>query len=715
MCVTAAVPEIGKDDDREKNEIKENIDYTTSDMVHNWSDPMENSITTESPVKRLVAKPTQETVQPSASPPKNEKKGANIDPIDQYLLDGLLDIVDEKFATLAKRLSTLERGVHSIQYYNVRSFRVINTHLHAVDTMLHGVTRQIDQVDQNNKEFNQGLHSVKEEITDFQSLNSGMFQAIEQNLVHFHNDVKSRLDELKGDIDKTSTILHEVKNDTADLRADTDDLQNKQSDILLNTENSMIMTSDVAKGTLFLLNITEHFQQDVTDGLIPTVSNTQHKVQNIHTNVSKLVFETKEIRNALSTFFTNVSSDSSVFQKVLVKGQVSEEQKEFKASDSTLNTTCSAILQLIEEKLNKTHSNDQPNSKACRSTFIGGPTFRNHSKKLLRALATVNDNLYQSVTLYKHTGNLIERVISDAELIAGDQRRLREELRIFMFNGSLEMFNDTLPDVGEFVRFNQTSKPDISDKDEQPVCDVSKDLLNEISKLSFNGTQMIELLTELVTTSTSAMQNSISKLESEVGRLHRVQEDSLSKHLLNKPENFARDDPKVGSNDCMKDLQNRTDWIYQLTEAIASNTGWIPYLFHSVRFIESQVNKTLTATKKILSKTVELSSKSEEDPSSAFVPQKYLNSELLKTQANLIEMLNRFNEMIKTVKFEDGGMECGPCNPEPNDLSMLTNSSMELVDMMENVHDTSVKLGRLIPALTNLLGEPGILTFFFFL
>ena len=34
-----------------------------------------------------------------------------------------------------------------------------------------------------------------------------------------------------------------------------------------------------------------------------------------------------------------------------------------------------------------------------------------------------------------------------------------------------------------------------------------------------------------------------------------------------------------------------------MVEAIASSTGWIPYIFHNLQFVEGQVNQTLVTSK----------------------------------------------------------------------------------------------------------------------
>ena len=705
--------------DRSLNEIKDDIDGTYQYSIDNTIPTVEPQTSDDRVVKQTidVTQETKSTPQPEVTAAKSSthrtttKARDKVDPMDQYLLDGLLHIVDEKFETISKRITALERGISNLQYYNVRSFRVVNTHLHAVDTILHGITSEINQVEIKNRELEQGVGSVKNEISDLQTMNNGMFQAIEQNLVHFHKDIRSRLSEVKSDLDISNGQIAEIKNETADIKFGIDALKFNQKEVVTNTEDIGASAVETAHSAGLLVNVTLGILQESAD-MKTNTDEIKHTVDTISKNLSELTTITEEIKSDIASHQINASLDTKDEDVFSSSGESINEKKniqELRVQDSEIYMTCSKMFELLDAKMKniKIHQNS-----SC--TITDSNDFKNDSKTLLRALSVVNENVLQSVTMYRHAGDLFERVISETEFIANEQVKLREDIQDFVANNS--MYLEYLAHINETFELSKAGVATTADtpttttgtvKDSR--CEVSTSILDQVSKMSRNNTELVELLTNLAETSSTALKETLVDLQTEVTKLHKLKSDNTNKHYRRKSF-LVHDDPKAGTNNgALKDLQNKTEWVYQLVEAVASNTGWIPYIFHNMRFIESQVNKTLKLS-------TEISERTEETLLRQRMESKVFNKLTAPTMTPTSQLPNLGKVLGKQIlaatvssipEATTGAPPSSDSRKHVKSSLLNFNSSTGLGHMMEFVYETNVKIDRLIPALTNLLGEPG--------
>jgi hypothetical protein len=101
-------------------------------------------------------------------------------------------------------------------------------------------------------------------------------------------------------------------------------------------------------------------------------------------------------------------------------------------------------------------------------------------------------------------------------------------------------------------------------------------------------------------------------------------------------------------------LLNATKGVLQMAEAIASHTRWIPYIFHNLQFVEGQINNTLSSSK---------------------------------------HMQMILNQLVRDEN-----------STEHDKPSILMGN---LTTAINYIYHSTVKLQRLTPSLTRLLGEPG--------
>lgn len=672
------------DTDRSKNEINE---YVTSP-------DLPNELTT--------GVPTQGKHHDGHSSSHNGHHGTNggskkykIDAMDQYLLDGILDIVDEKFTTLNMRLMTIERGINDLQYYSIRSFRVVNTHLHAVDTMLHSMQNQLTQNENQNLALEQSVGSVKDEVADLQSISNGLFQAIEQNLGHFHLNMEDRITDVKQSIEQLNFNADLLRNDTTEIRLNVDTLKLGQQNVQQRLNSIENVNSEILKVSNHVLNVSVSVHE-ASESIAYHTSKTRSSLDMTSRNISTLSRNTDEIRSGISLVLANMSSGYVAPKTAENIKTDPRAYSDMSFENSNSHMSCARMFAILDEKLkniNVTAKSESKSSKECMTgPALDQEDFNNQTSYLMNALETINENIYQSVTLYRHTGSLIERVLSDNEQIAEDQVRLREELLSYLLNGTYDLFNRSMPDFSDFVGKTGDKSRDRSVGEN---CGVTKQVLEEMGQLSRNGTQLVELLSDLALSSSSTIRNSLVKLDQGVSNLNRLQEDKLNSYLMSKAEAFSRDDKQ----NLLKDIHNKTDLIYLFAEAIASNTGWIPFVYHRIMFVENQVNKTLGQLANIDASVKEVLVGQRANMAIFFKPK----DKKKKDNTPFGDLDNRITPVPES-ETRDSEQDFAPGSTSPR---VHYSNSTSFDSMMQFVYKTNQKFNRLIPALTNLLGEPG--------
>ena len=142
---------------------------------------------------------------------------------------------------------------------------------------------------------------------------------------------------------------------------------------------------------------------------------------------------------------------------------------------------------------------------------------------------------------------------------------------------------------------------------------VAEESLKVLAELAKNGTQLLDVLTDLAQLSSTSLTKAVGSLHEEVVRLEDVRarlneglllpgkaaagtgggQDSASGHPA------AHRGLSAPGGD-LRSLHNTTKTIFTIVEAIASNTGWIPYIFHNMQHVERLTNRTLELAKRSL-------------------------------------------------------------------------------------------------------------------
>ena len=143
---------------------------------------------------------------------------------------------------------------------------------------------------------------------------------------------------------------------------------------------------------------------------------------------------------------------------------------------------------------------------------------------------------------------------------------------------------------------------------------------------------------------------------------------------------LAQMDRDSSDRDELSKLTNTTEKVLRLAEAFASNAGWLPLIFHSVKHQDAVGNRTLhfvSQSHGLLRRLVH-STRQQARP--------------VEDNTSGVEFSARSR---KTTPRE--GREGGPSSEE----FTLDEQSLE------TIYRTSLNLHRIMPALTKLLAEPG--------
>ncbi|KAH3720739.1 hypothetical protein DPMN_063643 [Dreissena polymorpha] len=634
-----------------------------------------------------------------------------LDPTDTFLLDGILDIVDAKFETLNKRLTALERGISNVQYYNVRSFRVVNTHLHAVDTILHSLHTGMSQAELRSSQLDQKVAEINVDVKNFASTNSRMFQALEENTSFYLSGIQTAMFDLKRSVDQTNKSVKELKNDTHDLKEMIFGSNKSQSEMLANGEKLVVATREVMQAAYHILNATLAIKETTSTIEIHTFS-VSKTIEEVARNVSVITKDADEIKTSVNVILTNITNSNNGNPKQdiskLDNGFERVDNKTGTEDDHTVHMTCAIILELLDERLQSVKASIESKQQNIQTAYERerNDFFQTESQTLLRAIEQVNQTVLHSLTLYNHTGNLIKRILFDTQNIAKDQISLRDNIVGYLLNGTFELFNSSVP---EFLTFGSrekkvTSSPIKSDGE----CISADPFLQELSLLFRNGSQLFELMTDMVEASSSTVKLSLDKFNSEVSKLANVREEITGNIglVINKSE--------INNINQLADLRNTTDYILMLADAIASNTGWIPYVYHRVKYVESQVNKTLDIVNNLDSRTQETLLIQKANMAFIFKPLKSTMSDEMKEERQMFhkQKTTMTASDIEATTLDPFAYIKGTHQAENRFLSGANNASRNQLsdstinEMMEFVYRTNKKVDRIIPALTHLLGEP---------
>ena len=426
--------------------------------------------------------------------------------------------------------------------------------------------------------------------------------------------------------------------------------------------------------------------------------------QNILYVNSNFEEKTDELKQSLgdvsSRLELNANSDASEVESLLAEA-IADDQ--ITAIVANCSEKISSLEDKMDSKLSSLSSHTEMILRRVSKAPLNGETVtpckcdqsRTSSfidnEMLYHALTNMTSNVVQSISFFRHTSSMLERIIENTDNVAYQQKKLRTDIVEIFSESNESSFTETAEDsysegfetaIEEGGLDSGVASQQSGGRKARPFesrasrvstsgrCNVSESVLKGIAHFSKNGSQLLELLTELAQMSSVSIVASIDSLRTEVSRLGE---------LFNEEQTFTSLAGPRGDDLLILKIANTTRATFRLTEAVASNTGWIPYIYHNVQFVETQLNKSMDISNLMLTELRKVRNK---------LPQSYGRMENVNSQHGA------FNQVPRTPSAHSRKNR-----QFPQDLSNK--------EILQFIYETSIKLKRIMPALTRLVAEPG--------
>ncbi|XP_076465528.1 uncharacterized protein LOC143297203 [Babylonia areolata] len=606
------------------------------------------------------------------------------DSLEETVLEEMLRIVDQKFDSLSARISVLERSVNSLNFYSVRQFREIADSIETSTATMEGLRAHLGKVDRDTRSVKAAVSHTGRDI----------------------NVIKSDVIDVKSDVKVVKTDVGAVKKEVEVLTSDSlkmfDDIANS---IVYFNENVGEKTDDLKammKEAVSTMTVRAGAEDEDSTVIIRHLQDLDlTRPRNCNVNFRPLE-ERIDLRFAEMKRQTHTH-----FVDLINAGTSDSESEQQKSTDSTAEPTRT------------------PEAENEESEREGGGR---DGEKVMRLLANMTQNVMEAVSYFRHTGAMMERLLHTTHTIKEEQSRLRydvvEASRLLSTGhteGAEVLFEDLISNLPEGADLSSAElgvdsqeqekrnlleradngkdrgsklRPEpfpikthagqrpatpfgsapyytIGSREGPPhlppdgglgMKEVVEESLRVLSELTKNGTQLLDVLTDLAQLSSNTLTHSVTALHTEVQRLEDVRV-SLNQGLPSPGK--ASGDVALGQESSagsgaggdLRSLHNTTKTIFSIVEAIASNTGWIPYIFHNMQLVERLTNRTLELTKR--------------------------------------SMATRWN------------------HPHGNEVPIPLTQDRQLgqdgvsqVQALDLIYDTSVRLQKIMPALTRLVAEP---------
>ncbi|CAG5133296.1 unnamed protein product [Candidula unifasciata] len=295
-------------------------------------------------------------------------------------------------------------------------------------------------------------------------------------------------------------------------------------------------------------------------------------------------------------------------------------------------------------------------------------------EKIMQALYNMTTSVLQAVSYFRNTGRMMEQILSNTDMLVVKQHQRLDD-------GSVK--GPVSSNYGDYDSANVIPGSDhveghqrYDSQSSAAESSLSRNILENVATLVANSSQLLEVITDLAQMSSVSLIKVTSVLEDEVKRLEGLRTHMATTVLNRVSESQAEP---------VHTLTNATQRTFKLVEAVASNTGWIPLIFHSVQHLESLANRSLnvaTQSQKIISQ----------------VQQTMTNGDSSKKAGLIKDDPIISNRIPRTL---------GQVESPPNKNTSLKSEDILNKAYFETIHSTSLQLKRIMPALTKLLSERG--------
>ncbi|XP_076460467.1 uncharacterized protein LOC143293467 [Babylonia areolata] len=634
------------------------------------------------------------------------------DSLEKTVFSEMLRIVDQKFDSLSARMTVLERSINSLNFYSVRQFREITESIEGSTETTERLRKQVSKLDADDRALKAAVSQVGRDINGIKKnigvINVGMndvkadVEVMKVNMKDFRGNSEKMLDDIATSIvylnentkQKTEELRGVVEGRAVEGRIDGLSRQLKEDRNRLLRAMEQLEVASSARDSAAPANCTVNFRP-LEERLDKKFADMKRQAKN---HFLELLNTEEEDTGS------DVPSSSSSSSPTGVAQPPSSQKNSAAEIRREAGETSSGEGRGDGEKVMRMLAN------MTRNVMDAVAYFRHTGGMMERLLATTESVAREQTQLrYDMLDSGLWAPGPDGAF--PDDQHVTNASDLLPREGDSEV-SPTHPgaaapdkaasplaaDYAAAAKSRAKARRVYTPAFRQPAHDASSSSpsahpyphslphphplsseksLAVLAELAKNGTMLLDVLTDLAQLSSSSLTKAVGSLHQEVVRLEDVRarlnegllypgkasssfSSSSSSSSSSGPAVAAGPVPGLGGD--LGSLQNTTRTIFTIVEAIASNTGWIPYIFHNMQQVERLTNKTLELAKRSL-----LSVHWNRGMADAALPDSLLQG--------------------------PGGAHRAKGSP----------SQAEALDV---IYDTNVQLRRILPALTRLVAEP---------
>ncbi|CAG5119514.1 unnamed protein product, partial [Candidula unifasciata] len=594
----------------------------------------------------------------------------DLPPLDKHLEDSIatdmLNIVDKKFETLTTRIASLESAVNSLQYYSIRHIREMRGRLQSTDNDLETVRKQVTQLGDEQRSHNAVVSVMATDVSELKKSSADLLGEFESSVFYINEN-----------LDKQNKDLKTLLEDTV-------------------IRSSREVTEQISKQLEETVQQMEQLQVRIIPCLNPEPASCSVDFSGISEHIDLRFAEFKMQTHAYFVRLINAAQLDIISGKRFSddESKVEETKKEKDKpcdckADSTKNnsfradraddTVGHAAYTLVSRNENISSAE---NVTAQTAHDVHRKYQDENDEQVMNALYNMTTSVLQAVNYFRNTGRMLEQILSNTDSIIIQQTDITKRFNP-LYLGVLSSTEDDESYQSNIIPGAQGAEKRIPLKRLSPVktadagCSSYNEVFKNVTAIIRNGSQLLEVLTDLAQLSSVSLSKVTAALQDEVTRVEGIRTQMATTMLAR--TSGDKSDPVIV-------LTNVTQKTLKLVEAVASNTGWLPQIHHNVQLLESMTNRSLYGVLQnhALLRRIQEISPNQEDPVASF---------------------GRDNN--KTTGHGTSRTHSNRHRSSNSDLNESTKDEAALNrESLETIYSTSLQLNRIMPALTKLLSEP---------
>ncbi|GFO38030.1 neurotrypsin [Plakobranchus ocellatus] len=545
--------------------------------------------------------PTSEVAEPSRHTPGR---------LEDTVVTDMLSIVDNKFDTLTTRITALERAVSNLQFFSIRQFRQMGGFLQEVSQSVETVGEQVGKLEVDGRGLKITSSLLHREVTEMKEVTNAISDELAASVVYINKNMDKQSQFIKAVVQDTFIKLSQNSKKELNKSLTAAFEQQKRQDEDRHPVNCSVDFSPVFQHIdRRSSHLNREIYRSVADLVKAEKSTTTAKCEEILKRYQEEIRRQPrraEMSTVLDSFQGNLERNRSTLGSNINKRAKLDIIKKAKQSTTAEVTPRGGVDTVRDNLAIQTAQLEQSASASENDTkSTSDQDWQDENDAMvMEALTNMTTSVQQAVSYFRNTAHLLEMILSNTDMLLQAQippagrpgalplpnsgingiRYQPGPLPVRPNSESLELSNN-IPGGGRSRIPVQAPLP-VKPQDGKE-CVLPGELTRSMATFVKNGSQLLEILTDLAQMSSMSLQKAVIKLHNEIRGVDGLH-DRMEAVLLSVIETAS----KMGKESIDK-LVNTTDSTHRLVESIVANTKWLPIIFHNVKHQSALGNRTL--------------------------------------------------------------------------------------------------------------------------